>query len=160
MSKLLDPDYINGLSEEQFAQVFEKLRSKIQEDPMEYFVKSPLFCNFDPVAGQVVALKLIFDQALDPEAIHDIARQTGEDEFGVPIFEWSEMDEWEIFEHLTGERYHLDKVGKDLKNRITLCLGSGGVDRYLYDAVPQFPVSQGRDSQGQSTLRLLPVSVD
>ena len=126
MSKLLDPDYINGLSEEQFAQVFEKLRSKIQEDPMEYFVKSPLFCNFDPVAGQVVALKLIFDQALDPEAIHDIARQTGEDEFGVPIFEWSEMDEWEIFEHLTGERYHLDKVGKDLKNRITLCLGRRG----------------------------------
>ena len=126
MSRLLDEDYINGLSDDQFAQVFEKLREKIVDDPMEYFVKSPLFCNFDPVAGQVVALKLIFDQPLDPDAIHDIAKQKGEDEFGVPIFEWTEMDEWEIFEHLTGEKYHLDKVGKDLKNRITLCLGRRG----------------------------------
>ena len=48
MSKLLDEDYINGLSEQQFAQIFEKLRAKIQEDPLEYFVKSPFFCNFDP----------------------------------------------------------------------------------------------------------------
>ena len=126
MSKLLDEDYINGLSEQQFAQIFEKLRAKIQEDPLEYFVKSPFFCNFDPVAGQVVALKLIFDQPLDAEMIHDIAKQVGEDEYGVPIFEWTEMDEWEIFEHLTGDKYHLDKVGKDLRNRITLCLGRRG----------------------------------
>ena len=124
MSKLLDPDYINGLSEEQFAQVFEKLRSKIQEDPMEYFVKSPLFCNFDPVAGQVVALKLIFDQALDPDA------------------------KSALVQHPEDRRSPSGGIR------------SGGIDRYLYDAVPQFPVSQGRDSQGQSTLRLLPVSVN
>ena len=126
MSKLLDEDYVNGLSEDQFAQVFEKLRDKIVEDPLEYFVRSPLFCNFDPVAGQVVALKLIFDQPLDGQMIHDIAEQVGEDDHGVPIFEWTEMDEWEIFKHLTGQDYHLDKVGQDKKNRITWCLGRRG----------------------------------
>ena len=125
-NKLLDEKYINGLSDDQFAAIFEKLREKIEQDPLEYFVKSDLFCNFKPVAGQIVALKLIFDQPLDGHAVHRTAKMVGEDEFGVPIFGWQELDEWEIYKYLTGEDYHLDKVGHDIKNLITLCLGRRG----------------------------------
>ena len=125
-NKLLDEKYIHGLSDDQFAAVFERLREKIESDPLEYFVKSELFCNFKPVAGQVVALKLIFDQPLCGETVHRIAEQTGEDDTGNPIFGWQELDEWEIYKYLTGEDYHLDKVGHDIKNLITLCLGRRG----------------------------------
>ena len=125
-NRLLEDSYINGLSDDQFAAVFEKLREKIDQDPLEYFVKSDLFCNFKPVAGQIIALKLIFDQPLCGDTVHRIAEMIGEDDTGCPIFGWQELDEWEIFKYLTGEDYHLDRVGHDIKNLITLCLGRRG----------------------------------
>ena len=126
VSDLLDEKYVEALSEEQFAQIFESLRGKIQEDPYKYFIESELFCNFKPVAGQVVALKQIFDQPLDPDNVQRIAQQVGTRDNGVPIMEWTMMDEWEIYEYMAKKPYHLDNVGKDKKNNITICLGRRG----------------------------------
>ena len=125
-NKLLDKAYVDSLSEDQFAKIFEGLRDRIKSDPYKHFVESDVFCNFVPVAGQVVALKLIFDQPLDPDNTFRVAEQVGEHEDGAPKMQWRETDEWELYEYMTGKRYHLDNVGKDKKNNITACFGRRG----------------------------------
>ena len=123
-SDLLDKDYVDALSPLQFAKTFSVYQKFITEDPLNEFVRNPVFIDFNPVAGQLVLLKLIFGQKLDDTTKHKVLEKIGKKPDGSPNLVWTEFTEVELFYLLADCEYDFELIRH--KNRITLCLGRRG----------------------------------
>lgn len=113
---------ISKLSEEQFAVLFQAIRTRIKEDPIENFVKAAGFMDVAPSAAQEVILKIVFQKPLDSETKKPVqveARDTNGDFDIIP----SEMTEVEIYEYLTEKPYDPKKLAEIRVNKIDLICG-------------------------------------
>lgn len=113
---------ISKLTNQQFAQIFQKVIEKIKEDPINNFVKASGFIDLDPTAAQEVILKVVFGKLLDP-ITKKIVDMEDKDEKGNFCLRRTEMTEVEIYEFLTESKYKPESIA-DLKiNKINLICG-------------------------------------
>lgn len=117
-------EQIEAMSELEFAEFFRDLRNLILEDPIEWFIKSPIMIDFEPTPAQMVALKCMFGIKLDRLKKYQIHAETvdEDDEFDLLL---RDMTEIEIYEYMTGFIYD----PRDLeihKNRINFIIGRRG----------------------------------
>lgn len=113
---------ISKLNNKQFALIFEKIVTKIKEDPIENFVKASGFLDLIPTAPQEVILKVIFGKELDPTTLKEVRI---EDVSPNGDFKLTEklMTEYEIYEFLTEQKYHPNKIRRMKINKINLICG-------------------------------------
>lgn len=125
----MDDDYIANLSELEFAQLWAKVAPKILEDPIQNFVKAQGFIDLKTVTpAQVVALKLVFNQTLDPTTQHGIFSEIKDDQ-GKFDLETVQMTETELFAYMTGRDYDefiADRDEDTKLNTINLIIGRRG----------------------------------
>lgn len=113
---------ISRLTDQQFALVFNKIVTKIKEDPIENFVKASGFIDLEPSPAQEVILKVIFNKPLDPttKKLVKIENRTNTTKFQL-VDTW--LTEYEIYEFLTEAKYNPESL-KDIQiNKIDLICG-------------------------------------
>ena len=95
----------NGQKGSKFEKAWSSFAKQILEDPIENFIKSPLFCDIDLSPVQALLVKLTFNIELDKSAIHTIRVEDFKykDEHGQRTFGLKEvqMNEYELFSHIT-----------------------------------------------------------
>jgi hypothetical protein len=111
---------IANLSNSEFAEEFEWLRAKIEEDPIANFIQHSLFMDFAPTPAQRVALKTVFRQELDEELLHPVWMET-KDQDGAFDLELQDLSETELYKFMTSHDY--DKSILDTLNKIDLICG-------------------------------------
>ena len=111
------------LSDRDFAVYFNSLLELIKADPLNNFIRSKLFMNFQPSPAQTVALKIIFGQILDPITLFKVNMET-RDENDVFCLEERYMTEVELYEYMTDSKYDPDDI--NIKNNIDLIVGRRG----------------------------------
>ena len=118
----MNNDYITGLSQKQFAVVFNKIVDRIKEDPIENFVKAQGFMDFTPSATQEVILKVIFQKTLDADQKKLVQRETADVDGNFVIIP-DTMTEVEIYEFLTDKKYDPKAIAEIKVNKINLICG-------------------------------------
>lgn len=116
---------IDKLSNAQLAQLWNGISEKIQEDPIQNFIKAPGFMNFTPSPAQVVFLKTIFGQTLDPSTLRNVYTEVVDDNDNFDL-EFKHMTEPAIFEMLTGKPYGDVVSESQVLNMIDLVIGRRG----------------------------------
>lgn len=114
---------IAGLSNKEFAEEFDWLRQRIEEDPMKNFIEHPLFMNFSPTPAQRVALKTIFCQELDDITNHQVWQET-KDEDGNFDLEPVSMTEIELYKFMTDKDYDVTTI--KIRNKVNFIIGRRG----------------------------------
>ena len=114
---------IAGLSNQEFAEEFDWLRQRIEEDPMKNFIEHPLFCNFRPTPAQRVALKTIFCQELDDSQNYNVW-QEDKNEDGTFDLKPVQMTEIELYKFMTDKDYDVTKI--KIKNKVNFIIGRRG----------------------------------
>lgn len=113
---------LSKLNKKQFAILFNKIVSRIKDDPIENFVRAGGFMDLEPSPAQEVILKVIFQKKLDSVTKKQvqIEAETSDGQFNIiPL----EMTEVEIYEYLTDKKYDESKI-EDVKiNKINLICG-------------------------------------
>lgn len=123
MNQLTDAEIITGYSNKEFAEEYQWLRSKMEEDPLKSFIEHPLFMNFKPTPAQAVVLKTIFQQELDEETKHSVWMEIKDDDGNfdlIPV----DMTELDLFEYMTNKKYDVTQI--KLKNKINFIIGRRG----------------------------------
>lgn len=118
---------IDKLNTKQFAQIFEGLVKKIQEDPIKNFIMAPGFMDFKPTPAQTVALKIIFNKPLDALTKHKVYQETANAD-GQFMLITQEMTETELYRFMTGRRYfYNEKIDEQIIiNMVDLVVGRRG----------------------------------
>lgn len=111
------------MNEEDFAVQFGMLLKRIHADPINNFVKNPLFMDFTPTIAQSVALKCVFGQQLDPIKKYPINMETKSDD-GVFALHEIYLTEVELYEFMTDSNYLPEYQTQ--RNRINLIVGRRG----------------------------------
>lgn len=128
---------INNLNELEFAQLFQKSRERIIEDPITHFIEAERYINFKPTPAQRTVLKCIFGKPLDSFTKHEIYQETldelGEFDLGTQM-----MTEVELYEFMTGFKYDPTNPIIFLKNRINLIIGRRGGKSTLASIIALF----------------------
>lgn len=113
---------IQKLSNKQFAQVFNRLMTTVEQNPLENFVKAPGFMDFTPTPPQEVIFKIVFQQELDPitkkEVQIEMADPNGDFNI-IPVM----MTEVEIYEYMTERPYVAANLADIIVNKIDLICG-------------------------------------
>lgn len=113
---------IGKLTHKQFAVLFNKLVSRVKEDPLTNFVQAPGFMNFTPSAAQEVILKVIFQKKLDTveKKLVQIESTDADGKFCIiPMY----MTEVQIYEYLTESTYDPERLETIKINKINLVCG-------------------------------------
>lgn len=118
---------LEKLNNKQFAQMWQGIAKKINEDPIKNFVRAKGFMNFSPTPAQTVALKIIFKQELDSKTKHSVYQET-QDENGKFDLEYKKVTETELYKDMTGRDYiSVSSVDDDTYiNMINLIVGRRG----------------------------------
>lgn len=118
---------IEKLNTKQFAQVFNGLVEKIQQDPIKNFICAKGFMDFNPTPAQTVALKIIFNKELDALTKHKVYQETANAE-GQFMLISQEMTETELYRFMTGRRYFFNHNPDEqvIINMIDLVVGRRG----------------------------------
>lgn len=118
---------ISKLKPAQFSALFTQIVKKIQEDPIQNFIKAKGFMDFTPTPAQTVALKIIFGQNLDPVTKHTVRREISDEE-GKFDLEEIDMTEVELYQFMTGRAYNpfLEQDNDTIINMIDLIVGRRG----------------------------------
>ena len=117
---------LTKLTDKQFAPLWMKLVEKIQEDPIENFIRARGFMNFTPTPAQIVFLKTVFNKKLDDKEQYLVWTETtnGLEEIDL---EKKPMTEVDLYRHMTGRDYDANKVDEgDITNMINLIIGRRG----------------------------------
>ena len=118
---------LNKLTDKQFATVWTEIAQKIQEDPIQNFIKAPGFLNFKPSPAQTVFFKTIFRKPLDYTTPHMVPLEVTDAEGNFTLMD-HEMTEVELYKYMTGRVYipgvEADKTA--LVNMLDLLIGRRG----------------------------------
>jgi hypothetical protein len=118
----LNLDYLK-MEEEEFVEAFSAFLELIQEDPLENFIKNPLFMNLTPTPAQAVALKCAFGQLLDKKTKHEVSMEYTTT-LGNFALRKVKMTEVQLYEYMTDQKY---KEGEQTsRNCINLIVGRRG----------------------------------
>jgi hypothetical protein len=119
----MQPNFLKFRNSKDFAGKFQALLAEVHADPIEQFVKHPWFMDFNPTPAQMIALKTMFGQAIEPEKEHKVRVET-KDENGDFFLEEEIMNEGEIYELMTARSYK--DANHTVKNKINLIIGRRG----------------------------------
>lgn len=127
MAQLTEQDQlselIGSMSDIEFAEFFGDALSRIEQDPVKYFVREAMFCDFKPTPAQTVALKTVFGQALDPTTQFLVWEETVDAENKFRLRERF-LTEVELYEAMTDSEY-VEELAR-ARNRINLIIGRRG----------------------------------
>lgn len=110
-------------SNRDFAEKFESLMIEVEKNPLENFIRSPLFMNFDPTPAQTVALKTVFGQKLDSRKKHKIWMEIKREDDSFDL-EVQLLTEVELYKYMTEQDYNPLSLKK--KNKINFIIGRRG----------------------------------
>ncbi len=110
-------------SDKEFALAFNDYLEQIWEDPLGFFIESNIFMDFEPTPAQVVALKCVFGQELDPISPHYVWMEFKDPE-GLFALEKIQMTEVDLFKFMTDKDYQPEYQSE--RNRINLIVGRRG----------------------------------
>lgn len=113
---------ITKLDDKQFAVLFNRIVERIQEDPIENFVKAQGFMDFPLSAAQEVILKVIFQKKLDEHTKKLIMIESEDSEGNFTLLP-TEMTEVEIYEFLTEKEHDPQRIEELKVNKINLICG-------------------------------------
>lgn len=99
---------IDGLSDMEFARMFQDHRELILSDPISFFMKASGYLDFYPSVAQTVALKIAFGKRLDDQIKFKIPIETADGEGKFCLGE-QEFTEVQLFEFMTGAKYDFSK---------------------------------------------------
>ena len=114
---------VAGLSNSEFAEELDWLRSQIEIDPMKNYIESSLFINFRPTPAQRVALKTIFCQELDSIEQNSVWMEK-KDVNGNFDLEQVQMTEIQLYKFMTDKDYDVTQI--KIKNKINFIIGRRG----------------------------------
>ena len=97
--------------------------SLILQDPIKFFIKSKYFVQLIPEPAQLVALKLIFNQKLDPDKIYSVRLESKKHKKNFALTH-KYMNETQIYEYMTGRTYN--HATETTYNDISLIIGRRG----------------------------------
>ncbi len=113
---------VSKLTNQQFAVLFSKIINRIQQDPIEDFIKAQGFLDFIPSPAQEVVFKIIFGKELD-SVVPKQVKVESRDEKGLFSLKSQTMTEYEIYEFLTEHQYDPSSVKEIRINKIDLICG-------------------------------------
>lgn len=113
---------ISKLNTKQFSILFDRIIKKINDDPIENFVKAVGFIDLQPTPAQEVILKIVFQKELDSvekKKVQVEAKTQSGDFTLIDIY----LTEVEIYEYLTEQKYDPNVINNVKINKIDLICG-------------------------------------
>lgn len=116
-------ELVESMTDLEFAAFFGDMLRRIDQDPVRYFIRESMLCDFKPTPAQTVALKTVFGQALDPTTQFLVWEESVDDQGGFRLRERF-FTEVELYEAMTDSEY-VEELAR-ARNRINMIIGRRG----------------------------------